>query len=165
MRQALSIPEIRIGLVRLFSFFRDKRNSPAYCSRAIFASRAFSLIEVTIALGILAFALVGIMGILPVGLRTMGDAIDDSTSSLITRRMVGEARQSSFDALLSMPSTTRYFDFEGQEVASASSSLSVYKAVTTVSSTGSSSNLALVSITVSKNNSGNRTFVSHVARH
>ena len=78
--------------------------------------------------------------------------------------MLGEARQSSLDALLSMHSATNYFDFEGQEVSSALSPLRVYEAITTVSG-GSSSNLALVSITVSKNNSGNRTFVSYVARH
>lgn len=163
MKYAASISDIRLRLMRISYFFCRKRNSRAYCSRAILASGAFSLIEVTIALGILAFALVGIMGLMPVGLRTMGDAIDDGTSSLIARRLVGEARQSSLDALITNNSTTRYFDFEGQEVASVSSSLSVYKADTMVSA--QSSNLALVSITVSKNNSGNRTFVSHVARH
>ena len=163
MRAAASKSDFQNRLVRLRCLFCSNRNLPTYRSRAIFASGAFSLIEVTIALGILAFALVGIMGLMPVGLRTMGDAIDDNSSSLIARRLVGEARQSSLDALITNTFTTRYFDFEGQEVASASSPLSVYMANTTVSA--QSSNLALVSITVSKNNSGNRTFVSHVARH
>jgi uncharacterized protein (TIGR02598 family) len=43
----------------------------------------FSLVEVTLAIGIIAFALVAIMALIPVGLNSRRDAIDATHSSLI----------------------------------------------------------------------------------
>ena len=139
--------------------------------------KGFSLVEVTMALGILSFAIVGLLGLMPVGLQTMRDAIDDSTTSLIARRFIGEYRQNSLDAILAQPISQRSFDFEGQEVAKDSDPMAIYKAKATAtltsgttSSSGnlaSSPNLVKVEIIISALNSSSpgRSYVAYVARN
>ena len=124
--------------------------------------RGFSLIEVTVALGILSFAMVGIIGLMPVGLGTMRDAIDESTTSLIARRLIGEYQQNAISAITGGTFPVRWFDVEGQEVPTESA---VYQAATTP--TADSPNLARVVIVVTKKNAatGGRTYVSYIARN
>lgn len=78
--------------------------------------RAFSLVEVTLALGIAAFGLVAAVGLIPVGLTTMRDAMDDTARSMISDRIAGEAALTSFDNLDAKygGGQTLYFDDEGQ---------------------------------------------------
>ncbi len=78
--------------------------------------RAFSLVEVTLALGIAAFGLVAAVGLIPVGLSTMRDAMDDTAQSMISDRIAGEAALTSFEDLAAKydSGTTLYFDDEGQ---------------------------------------------------
>ena len=124
--------------------------------------RGFSLIEVTVALGILSFAMVGIIGLMPVGLGTMRDAIDESTTSLIARRLIGEYQQNAISEITNRAFPVRWFDVEGQEVPTESA---VYQAATTP--TADSPNLARVVIVVTKKNAatGGRTYVSYIARN
>lgn len=56
------------------------------------SNRAFSLIEVALALGIIAFALVAILGMIPVGLNASRDAIDDTRTSLIAQDVANRVR-------------------------------------------------------------------------
>src|SRR2546423_4274986 len=44
---------------------------------------AFSLVEVTLALGIIAFALISILALVPVGMKSSGEAIDATHTALI----------------------------------------------------------------------------------
>ena len=136
--------------------------------------KGFSLIEATVALGILSFAIVGLIGLMPVGLQTMREAMDDSATSLIARRFIGEFRQNSLDAILTQPMPQRSFDFEGQEVAKESDPLAVYKAQATATLTSgaagdaaSSPNLVKVEIVISPLNSTlpGRSYVAYVARN
>ncbi len=64
------------------------------------ARRAFSLVEVTIAIGIVAFAFVALVGVLPVGLQTFRRAVDASVSAQITQRIINDIQQTDFDILL-----------------------------------------------------------------
>lgn len=64
-----------------------------------FHGRAFSLVEVTIALGIVSIALLSVMGLMPVGLTTMREAMDQTTEAQIMRRVAGEAALIPFDKL------------------------------------------------------------------
>jgi len=89
------------------------------------ARRAFSLIETALALGIVAFALVGLMGMLPAGLATFRKAMDTTVSAQIVQRIVSDAEQSDFDAFAANAASsdasyyvlkTRYFDDQGSEV-------------------------------------------------
>jgi uncharacterized protein (TIGR02598 family) len=91
----------------------------------------FSLVETALALGIVAFALVALMALLPIGLTTFRTAIDTSVSAQIVQRIVADAEQSDFDLLLAsaearkgdlMVLPSRFFDDQGTEVVPASRS-------------------------------------------
>ncbi len=80
---------------------------------------AFSLVEVTIAIAIIAFAFVGIFGLLPVGLNTFRQAIDYSLGSQIVQRIVNDALQTDYSELIKITAAaplTRYFDDQGNEI-------------------------------------------------
>ncbi|MDQ3622245.1 MAG: Verru_Chthon cassette protein B [Verrucomicrobiota bacterium] len=85
----------------------------------------FSLVEVVLAVGIVAFGFVAVLGLLPVGMNVFRQAIDTSVSAQIVQRVVSDAQQTEFDALLNNAETTtgefyvlpaRYFDDQGNEV-------------------------------------------------
>lgn len=59
--------------------------------------RAFSLIEIVLALGIVAFAVVGIMGMLPVAMKSAQESQRETRAAQIARRI--------FDELQSLPGT------------------------------------------------------------
>ncbi len=71
-------------------------------SRNPFASRAqgFSLVEVAIATAIIAVALVALMGILPSGASNFNKAMDTSITAQIAQRILHDAEQAEFDALI-----------------------------------------------------------------
>lgn len=56
---------------------------------------AFSLVEVTLALGVAAFALVAIFGLLPVGLNTNQASIDQTAATNIATRIASDLRAKS----------------------------------------------------------------------
>lgn len=86
---------------------------------------AFSLVETAIALGIVGFALVALMGMLPVGLSSFRQSIDTTVCAQIVQRIVSDAEQSDFDILSKRAASsdatffvlaTRYFDDQGNEI-------------------------------------------------
>lgn len=91
---------------------------------------AFTLVEVTLAIGIIGFAFVAVLGLLPAGLTAFRKAMDVSVSSQIVQRIVTEAQQTDFNKLISSTDAvqvypSRFFDEEGNEVDQATS---VYEA-------------------------------------
>jgi uncharacterized protein (TIGR02598 family) len=92
----------------------------------------FSLIEVTISLAVVAFALVAIIGLLPAGVGLSTKASMNSACTQIFERLVSDARQTDFSKLVyptlkqgTQPVNTgtafrlpklRYFDDQGTEV-------------------------------------------------
>ena len=75
----------------------------------------FSLVEITVALGIIAFAFVSIFGLLPSGLTTFRRAMDISIGSQIIQRLINDAQQTDFENLKTLP-TPQYFDGDGVKV-------------------------------------------------
>jgi len=75
----------------------------------------FSLVEVTLAIGIVAFAFMSILGLIPVGMKTFRSSINTSVSGQIFQRIVNEAQQSDF---ITLTNSTNYFDDQGNKVAS-----------------------------------------------
>lgn len=77
--------------------------------------RAFSLVEVTLAIGIVSFSLLAILGLMPVGLTTMRQAMDSTIETQIVRQISAEMLLTPFsqlgDAVNKPP---RCFDDEGQ---------------------------------------------------
>lgn len=61
--------------------------------------RAFSLVEVTIALGILVFGLIIMLGLLPVGLRLVKESADEAASANIVAALQADILSAPADAL------------------------------------------------------------------
>ncbi len=76
--------------------------------------RAFTLVETALALGIVAFALVPLVGMLPIGLRISHDASDLTMSAQIAQRLAGMVHQSDYSNYSRLANGYYYFDNEGQ---------------------------------------------------
>jgi len=125
----------------------------------------FSLVEVVIALGVVAFALISVLGLIPVGLQSFRQAIDNSATTQIVQRVVNEAQQTDFNSLAN---TVYYFDDQGT-LLSGSTSQTLYSVNVIVSkptsipsdgivNSGSmsvaSTNLATLAIQITQNGGG-----------
>lgn len=92
------------------------------------ARRGFSLVEVVLAIGVVAFAFVAIFSLLPVGMGVFREAMDTSVSAQIVQRIVSDSQQTNFDNLVDPTKSggtasgdwfvlpLRYFDDQGSEV-------------------------------------------------
>jgi uncharacterized protein (TIGR02598 family) len=96
----------------------------------IFSQQAFSLIEVTLAMGIASFAVIGVMSLVPNGLATLRASSDASAVSRIMRTVASDARQAANFA--SIVNTTNFFDDNGLKLAEANKAQSIYSAELTV---------------------------------
>ena len=95
-------------------------NTPRARPRKHRRAAAFSLVEIALALGIMAFALVSVFGLMPLGLTSFKKAMDTSVGSQIAQQITVEAQQSDFDTLVgtqaaSFARPVRYFDDQGTE--------------------------------------------------
>lgn len=138
----------------------------------------FSLVEVVLAIGVVAFAFLAIFGMLPTGLGISRQAMDASVGAQIAQRIINDAQQSDFAELLkdaggkTIAGTNqtgrkaeRYFDDQGGELPAASKRLAIYHVNTRVTpatampktgtSNGDNVHLAAVTVQVA-NNPGNR---------
>lgn len=79
----------------------------------------FSLIEVTIAMAIAAFALVTLLGLIPQGMSTMQQAGDEAITARIHQQILNELQMSDFDLLRSTyDQRVLYYDSQGEELGS-----------------------------------------------
>jgi len=87
----------------------------------------FTLVEVTLAIGIISFAFVAMFGMLPVGLNVSRQAMDTTIEAQIVQQMKTQALQTDFSQLseLGKPGDELYFDDQGKAVEAAQA---VYKA-------------------------------------
>lgn len=85
----------------------------------------FSLIEVTLAIAVVATVVVTIMAMLPAGMSRFQAAMDTTISSQIAQRIITDAEQAEFDKLTAKTEgantdfyilPTRYFDGDGTEI-------------------------------------------------
>jgi len=72
--------------------------------------QAFSLVEAVIAIGIVSFAMLGVMGLIPVGLSTFRDAMSTTTRSEILSVITSEVLRTDASNL---SATNYYFDERG----------------------------------------------------
>lgn len=79
-------------------------------SRLVSFARAFSLAEVAIALGIIAFVLMALLGLLSVGLNAGKDSQLDTVQAALVHRLVSDLRTADFDTLTQ---TNLLFDYAG----------------------------------------------------
>lgn len=106
--------------------------SPAYVQRRR-SIRAFSLIEVVMAIGVVAFALVAIASTLPVGLQSMRDSQNDQATATIENQLRGELQEISFvstnavsSCLTDLPGQKYYYTVEGVKTTSTSTTMLPY---------------------------------------
>lgn len=86
-------------------------------------ARGFSLVEMVLAIGIVAFAFVGLLALLPVGMGIFREAMETSVSTQIAQRIISDLTETEFDQLIANPISgnfytlpLRYFDDQGTEV-------------------------------------------------
>lgn len=108
-------------------------------------SSAFSLVEVTLALGIMGFSLVAIFGLLPFGLNIFRQTIDTTVQAQIAQEMTSVVQRTPFSQIIGLGTeanpTRYYFDDEGTRL-NAASSRSVYTAMVFVPGTDATTLLA-----------------------
>jgi len=83
--------------------------------------RGFSLVEVVIALGITSFALVAMLGVIPVGLQSMKDSVFVTSQAAITESLVANAQRTPWDKLDAWNGALRYFSVEGRPLTTSNS--------------------------------------------
>jgi len=90
----------------------------------------FTLVEVTIALGIISFGLIAILGLLPRGLSLVKESADESAAINILGKITAELQ--SVTNPTANNSSTNVFDAGGKKLVATSSPDAIYKAVTLV---------------------------------
>jgi len=90
------------------SIFRNKKSS-----------RGFSLMEVLLALGIVAFAFIPVVGLLPVGLDASRQAIDATIEAQIVQQLSNDVLQTDFSNLDELAlAPLAYYDNQGKKTTS-----------------------------------------------
>jgi uncharacterized protein (TIGR02598 family) len=72
------------------------------------------LVEIALALGIVSFALVSLMALVPLGLRASKTATDLTLGAQIGRRVASMLEQADYSTYPTLEQTFYYFDYEGQ---------------------------------------------------
>lgn len=96
-----------------------------------FRTAGFTLVEVSLAMAVVAIALLALFSLLPSGLSSFRDAMDAQTAGEIFQRVVADSQETDFDTLLASKVQTggsgsqfyrlplRHFDAQGTEVKTA----------------------------------------------
>lgn len=86
--------------------------------RSVSRRCGFTLVEVTMAIGIFSFGFVAMIGLLPVGLNVSRQAIETTISSQIVQQLTTQALQTDFSLLEKLEEAKPYyFDDQGKELA------------------------------------------------
>jgi len=87
-----------------------------------FAVKGFSLIEVATALAIFAFALVGLISLLPMAITTHRQAVGNTVIAQITQQLTGEVQMcgpNEFAKTYTQQNQVWYFDYQGNQTGTA----------------------------------------------
>jgi len=148
------------------SLYSSKHKLPFFLRRRrhIWGGAGFSLVEVTLALGIVTFSVLTLVGLIPMGLTTFHKAVATSVSSQIVQQVVTDVQQTDFNQLVSSSSQVtqlglRYFDDQGNELSGTAAQSAIYNVNVVVNTpvvlTGGSStapaNLACLNIEIVSN--------------
>ncbi|MBB5038660.1 Verru_Chthon cassette protein B [Prosthecobacter dejongeii] len=76
----------------------------------------FSLVEVVMAVGIMALGVVTILGLLPHGLKMTSQTANEQAETRIVDFLVGELQSTNWTTVDATPTQTRYFDDQGLEL-------------------------------------------------
>lgn len=108
------------------------RSPPATSTRLfpgrLAAIRAFSLVEVALAVGIFSFGVLSLIGLLPVALTNHQEAKLDTILAQITQRLAAEVVLTDAERLTQLHGLRRAFDVEGRELSDVADPRAVYQA-------------------------------------
>jgi uncharacterized protein (TIGR02598 family) len=92
--------------------------------------KAFTLVETTIAMGIVAFAMVPILGLVPMGLSTFRNAISCTAEAQIVQALSNEILLTDYNLVTTKYSSenTTYYSDEGESLSGAGQSGAIYTA-------------------------------------
>ncbi len=97
--------------------------------------RGFSLVEVVIAIGVIAFAFIPMVGMLPMGLNLSKQAIDTTVEAQIAQQLTTQVQQTDFSRLdelaTASTATPSYFDDQGNKVTDPANA--IYQAIFAIS--------------------------------
>ena len=94
--------------------------------------RGFSLVEVTLALGLCVFALTAVFALMPIGLTTFRSSIETSLRADLTRKIASDLRQTPFAEIVTANMAEYYFTDDGAPASGPDDSF--YKVTCSVSS-------------------------------
>lgn len=135
--------------------------------------RAFTLVETVLAIGIVSFAFVAIMGMLPCGLQVFRKAMDTSMEGQMVQHIVGRISQTPYAEIAQYQGNSFWFDDAGNFVAERSPDC-IYSASIAITSqpvlpgSGSAAG-GLTGVTITFRRMGeaatgaSRTFVTYIA--
>lgn len=85
--------------------------------------KAFTLVETVLAMGIVSFAMVGILGLIPVGLTSFREAVSITAESQIVQSISNDLLLTKYETLVDdyQRPQTYYFNDEGRQLSSADS--------------------------------------------
>jgi uncharacterized protein (TIGR02598 family) len=94
----------------------------------------FSLVEIVLCIGIISFAFVSILGLLPAGMNVFRSSMNASIGAQLVQLVLNEAQQTEFEVLTGGPAPksyyefvpVRYFDGEGNELPAPRRAESIY---------------------------------------
>jgi uncharacterized protein (TIGR02598 family) len=99
-------------------------------------NRGFSLVEVTLAIGIVGFGVIAILGLIPVGTKSGGDAIDATRTALIGKDAQARARATvtyaTFASAMDVTLPTGFYDREGNYLGTSVTAAATYRVDGTV---------------------------------
>lgn len=140
---------------------------PSTIDRQSSPPRGFSLIEVTIALGIVAISLIAIFGLLPMGLTTFRSSIDRTVASQIAQNIINQARQTDFSSLSDLATLTgspKRFTEDGDETTDPAKTIYVAKVEVTTSvtlpSSAANTSMAKIRVRVANSPSGSEAVIT-----
>ena len=76
----------------------------------------FSLVEIVVAVGIVATVMVALLGMIPTGLNTVNEAADTMAEIRIAQQILGEVQMAAWEDLDQWDSKPFYYDAEGNKL-------------------------------------------------
>ncbi|HXI84780.1 MAG TPA: hypothetical protein VNL17_11910 [Verrucomicrobiae bacterium] len=147
-------------------------------SRPLKATAAFSLIEVVLALSIVAIGLLTILGLFPQALTSAKNAADDSICGMVAQDTIAARKidiQTGIATIGVTPPTFRWFTGNGQETNAASASNAMFKCEITATAVPGFANLEATQLriiwpwfalsTASKQPPNTNIFVTEIAKY
>jgi len=89
------------------------------CTSPVDGRTGFSLVEITLVMGIVCFALLPILGLLPIGLSTISAATTQTSEANIAKEMNAELQRISLSEITDLSQMIYYYDKSGSPVTNA----------------------------------------------